>query len=158
MTDIVKVVRVIPASVDVVFEAWLDPKAIRVWMCPGDIFESIAEIDARVGGAYEIVMRSPRKDDRHWGRYVEIDRPRRLSFTWCSDSTDRKETLVSIELVPIGHSECELTLVHTDLPSHATARHRVGWKAHIRELIDFVQGDRSDGLKLTIGFYGASDD
>lgn len=156
MTTSLKVVRIVPASVETVFDAWLDADAIRVWMCPGDIFESIATIDPRVGGKYEIVMRSPGKDDRHWGVYLEIDRPRRLSFTWCSQSTDSRETLVSIDLVPRGMTDCELTLVHSDLPESSVPGHLIGWKAHIRKLIEYLASDAE--LRRIARLYGSTND
>ena len=134
-----RVVRRFDVAAERVFDAWLDPEAIRVWMCPGEIFESPATVNARVGGTYEIVMRSPAGDDPHRGRYVEIDRPRRLAFTWTSASTEGKETLVTIEIRPLSEAACELTLVHSDLPQVQVSQHATGWRAHLRILIAFLE-------------------
>jgi uncharacterized protein YndB with AHSA1/START domain len=50
--------RRMPATRDVVFEAWTDPQGLREWMCPGDTFAAEATLDLRVGGSYRIVMKS----------------------------------------------------------------------------------------------------
>lgn len=151
MAEALKIVRVIAASAEEVFDAWLDPEAIRVWMCPGDIFESVADMDPRVGGEFEITMRSPGHDDPHCGRYIELDRPRRLSFTWRSAGTDMLDTLVSIDLVPLDDDSCELTLIHSDLPRHEVDSHNIGWKAHLRSLAEHLA--RVHGVEFDPGFY-----
>lgn len=144
----VRIVRILPAPPEAVFDAWLDPEAIRVWMCPGDIFESVAEVEPRVGGRFRIVMRSPGRDDPHTGVYLEIDRPRRLVFTWSSAGTSHRDTVVTLELRPHGESGCELTLVHSDLPPDAVEPHTIGWKAHVRVLIGYLE---SRGLSRAAG-------
>jgi uncharacterized protein YndB with AHSA1/START domain len=140
-----RIVRILPAPPEVVFDAWLDPEAIRVWMCPGDIFESVAEIDASEGGEFTIVMPSPGMDDPHTGEYRVIDRPRQLQFTWSSASTYHQPTLVNLDFAPHGDNECELTLTHAELPPDKVEIHTVGWKGHIRVMIDLIEGDTLPG-------------
>lgn len=146
MTAQIRIVRVLVAPPDEVFEAWTDPGAMRVWMCPGDIFESVVELDLRVGGRFSINMRSPHGDDVHQGEYVEIERPHRLAFTWRSKGTHGLATLVRLELKPHGNDGCELTLTHSALPDDEIENHRLGWKAHLRMLVDHVaRWPESDG-------------
>ena len=38
--------RRMPATRDVVFEAWTDPQGLREWMCPGDTFAAEATLTA----------------------------------------------------------------------------------------------------------------
>ncbi len=64
----------------------------------------------------------------HIDRYVEIDRPRRLVFTWAV-ALDREDARrVTIEIVPAG-AGCELTLVHEIAPGFELFKDRVteGW-------------------------------
>lgn len=83
---------------DAVFEAWLDPEQLKLWFCGGSTTVSQVEIDARVGGAYRIVMSDGDRDWPHTGIYQEIDPPRRLVFTWRTPSTNEQETLVTVTL------------------------------------------------------------
>ena len=141
-----RIVRILPAPPEVVFDAWLDPEAIRVWMCPGDIFESVADIDPSVGGSFTIVMRSPGMDDPHTGEYRVIDRPRQLQFTWSSASTYHQQTLVNLEFAPHGDDECELTLTHAELPPDKVELHSFGWKGHLRVMIGLLEASALPGV------------
>ena len=44
--------RRMPAPREIVFEAWIDPKGIHEWMCPGDVISAEATLDVRVGGSF----------------------------------------------------------------------------------------------------------
>ena len=68
------------------------------------------EIDARVGGCFNITRRDG-EDVEHVGTYLEIDRPRRLVFTFGVPKFSAQMTRVSIDLKPLP-AGCELTLTH----------------------------------------------
>lgn len=55
----IRLVRVLPASPEEVFDAWTDPKSIQEWMCPGAISEAVATLDVRINGRFTIIMKSP---------------------------------------------------------------------------------------------------
>ena len=79
--------REIAATAERLFDAWLDAASFSRWMRPSAISETRAENDPRVGGEFRIVMVRDGTDVVHRGTYREIDRPRRLVFTWSSPST-----------------------------------------------------------------------
>src|SRR5215467_6365660 len=85
---VVVVRRTIAAPRERVFDTWLDPALLARFMLPGDVSHATAEVDARVGGRFRIVMNHGRGGAEHWGEYLVIDPPKRLSFTWISASTD----------------------------------------------------------------------
>ena len=129
-----RIVRRLPASPDEVFDAWTDADSIGEWMCAGDIRSVVAEVDARVGGRFRIVMRTDRGLTEHTGEYVEVRRPRRLVFTWRSRTTRDRETLVTIELRPVD-DETEITLIHERLPDDVSRKqHDEGWTAIVESL------------------------
>ena len=75
----IRVRRRIQAPAPALFDAWLDPEAIDAWMRPFDTVRTEATANAVVGGAYRIDMHQPDGGVvEHVGKYVEIDRPRRL--------------------------------------------------------------------------------
>ncbi len=124
----------IAASREEVFAAWTDPKSIRRWMCPGDVIFTEAKMDFRVGGLFRIVMKGEKRDFDHSGEYKIIEAPSKLSFTWISQGTDLKTTLVTIELLERDQGT-ELTLTHEHLPSaDRVDRHTRGW-AQIADLL-----------------------
>ena len=69
------------------------------------------EIDPRVGGAYAFVDRRDGDDVAHVGEYLEIDRPRRVVFTFGVPKYSPLVTTVTIDIVPLEDG-CDLTLTN----------------------------------------------
>jgi uncharacterized protein YndB with AHSA1/START domain len=133
--------RVIPASREEVFAAWIDPESIRHWMCPGDTVTAEAQLDPRVGGAYRIVMKSPTRAYDHAGEYLVVDPPSKLAFTWISNGTDNRPTVVTVELFARGE-ECEVVLTHERLPNaDAVQRHKGGWSQIVERLAEHFRSN-----------------
>jgi uncharacterized protein YndB with AHSA1/START domain len=51
--------KILPASREEVFDAWLDPEGMRRWMCPGPVTSAEVTLEPRVGGRFRIVMSAP---------------------------------------------------------------------------------------------------
>ena len=130
----------IAAPAQVVFDAWLDPEAIAVWMRPFDTARTEATSDPVVGGSYRIDMHQPDGGVvEHIGRYVEINRPRRLAFTWASPATQHKPSLVTIEFVE-SEGVTEMSLTHEQLPEYMAQAHVGGWTSAFEKLAAHVGG------------------
>ncbi|HRO02617.1 MAG TPA: SRPBCC family protein [Terricaulis sp.] len=127
----VRVSRRFDASAERVFNAWLDPAMIeRFIVGPAVREEELVHIrvDARVGGRFSFkVMRGGAAID-HVGTYREIERPRRLVFTWGVDEEQGDLSVVTIEIAPLSHG-CVLTLTHQIDPAWAeyAERTEAGW-------------------------------
>jgi uncharacterized protein YndB with AHSA1/START domain len=119
-----------------VFEAWLDSESLAHWMRPGNFTHATVTIDPRVGGGFRIVMegRTDGGDYEHRGEYLAIEPPSLLSFTWISNATDHKPTVVTIEFHERG-TGTELVLTHRRLAPKAVDAHREGW-TDIMRLLD----------------------
>src|ERR1700722_17365578 len=118
--------RRMPASRDVVFDAWTDPQGLREWMCPGDAVSADAKPDLGVGGSYRIVMKGKTRDYIHTGVYQVVERPSKLVFTW-SREEDEAPTLVTVEFVALGE-ESELVLTHERFQdAEVMKRYQGGW-------------------------------
>jgi uncharacterized protein YndB with AHSA1/START domain len=130
-----RLVRVLDASPEDIFDAWIDSESLAIWMCPGSVQRSVAEVDARVGGRFRIVMKGPDCDHEHEGEYLVLDRPSRLVFTWVSEATRRRPSTVSVDLKRIGPGRTELTLTHEGLPDElAVVKHGSGWGSILEKL------------------------
>jgi uncharacterized protein YndB with AHSA1/START domain len=92
-----------------VFNAWLDADTIRQWFGPGLGEMTRVDVDPRVGGTFWLVQRRGEQDAVHTGEYLELDRPRRLVFTWRTPPSDEQSRVV-IEVAPApGGSDVTVT-------------------------------------------------
>jgi uncharacterized protein YndB with AHSA1/START domain len=112
----VRVTRYLEAPPERVFDAWLVPRTLGQWMFgPRVRDESVVrlDVDPRVGGRFSLKVERKGEIVDHVGEYLEIDRPRRLIFTWAvKGDSDDAPSQVEIEIATSG-SGCVLTLVHT---------------------------------------------
>jgi uncharacterized protein YndB with AHSA1/START domain len=126
-----------PASREVVFEAWTDPQGLREWMCPGDTVSAEAKLDLRVGGSYRIVMKSKTRDYVHTGVYQVVDPPSKLVFTWTREE-EEAPTLVTVEFIAHGE-ESELVLTHERFhDADVMKRYQGGWGTIAEKLAAFL--------------------
>jgi uncharacterized protein YndB with AHSA1/START domain len=126
--------RLIPAPPRVVFDAWLDPKALQRFMCaePG-VRVTRVECDPRVGGQFLIVMNVGGQDVPHRGQYLEIERYERLAFTWRSPYAG-EGSRVTLHFAESRSGETRLTLEHVGLADEETSKHHRGWSYILAEL------------------------
>ncbi len=126
--------RLIPAPPRVVFDAWLDPKALQRFMCGGPgVRVARVECDPRVGGQFLIVMNVEGHDVSHRGQYLEIERYKRLAFTWLSPYAG-EGSRVTLQFAESRNGETRLTLEHVGLADAETSKHHVGWSHILTEL------------------------
>ena len=132
--------RTIAAPAEDLFDAWLDPEALAIWMRPGEIRKTVATVDPRVGGSYEIIMSSATERYPTAGVYRVIDRPRQLVFTWHPSGDAQKESLVTVDFIARGE-RTEVVVTHERLPESARPSHSNGWTSGLERLDEaFRQG------------------
>jgi uncharacterized protein YndB with AHSA1/START domain len=140
---IVRVTRRYRFAPERVFDAFLDTSLIGAWMFgPRVRSEEIVrlELEARVGGVFSFVVRRDGAEINHVGRYLEIDRPRRLAFTWGIEGESAEESRVMVEIAPVENG-CELTLTHEMHPKWAefTARAEEAWAKMLEALASALE-------------------
>jgi uncharacterized protein YndB with AHSA1/START domain len=97
-----------------VFDAWLDPQAVRVWLGAAARREGMGEltevvVDPRVGGAFRFVYRQAGRELVQAGQYLELSPPRRLVHTWDIALPHVERVVIQISETADG---CELVLDH----------------------------------------------
>ncbi|MFI5457492.1 MAG: SRPBCC domain-containing protein [Isosphaerales bacterium] len=123
-----RITRRFDASPERVFDAWIDPQTARKWL-----FGSLeshpdrrVEIDARVGGSWLMTNRWEGQELEGIGEYLEIDRPRRLAFTFAIPQFGPHFDRIVVEIVTDG-TGCVLTLTHELLPPDYHSATESGW-------------------------------
>ena len=136
------------ASPKRVFDAFLDVETARRFLFATATGEMItAEIEPRVGSRFTFTERRPDMGDvRHVGEYLEIDRPRRLVFTFGVPQFDARMTIVTIEIRPEG-SGCELTLTNDGVPPDYAKRNHEGWSRILADLLPAYDGVHGAGWR-----------
>ena len=129
MTDLtVNVKRTINAPIEKVFDAWLNPETLAQFILPmPGMPEPNVENDAKEGGEFTIVMHVGEDEVPHAGKYLEINRPNKLVFTWSSPySTD--DSTVTLNFSEIENNKTVVELTHIKfLDEEARSDHEGGW-------------------------------
>jgi uncharacterized protein YndB with AHSA1/START domain len=115
--------RLLPARREDVYALWVDAERMPHWILDG----GSATLDVRVGGKYHLDMHYEGKSYPHSGEYLELIPPKRLVFTWISESTNWLPSIVTIDLIDRGE-QTEIVLTHEGLPDEKSAiSHQEGW-------------------------------
>jgi uncharacterized protein YndB with AHSA1/START domain len=100
------------APAERVYDAFLDPARAGKFLFATPTGQIVrCEIDARVGGTYTIVDRRDAEDVVHTGKYLALERPRRIVFTLSVEKYSSREDTVMIDIAPLA-TGCTLTLTH----------------------------------------------
>lgn len=132
----VVVSRQIKASPETIFSFFTDPQRWLQWQGVD------ATIEPTPAGTFRMNVRG---DGYASGRFVEVDPPRRLVFSWGWEMPGNPvppgSSTVEIELVPDGDgSATTVTLTHRGLPPEACEAHRVGWEHYLSRLVVRAEG------------------
>lgn len=116
--------RTIPASPEEVFDAWLDPTV------PCNPWHGSARLEwePKEGNLWYF-LRILDGDDRrpHFGRFVTLQRGRKIQLDWMSYNTCGLESVVTVTFKPQG-DDTLLSLTHANIPENDLGRaHEQGW-------------------------------
>ena len=145
-STIVRVQRAYACTAEAIYDAWLDPLVARRFLFATPQGEVVrCDIEPGVNGRFTIVDRRPMEldpsratDVEHCGRFLQLDRPRRIAFAFQLPQSQSHETTVIIDIEPQGDG-CELTLRHDLGPADEETREMLeraehGWTTLLGEL------------------------
>jgi uncharacterized protein YndB with AHSA1/START domain len=119
----ITVTRSIPAAVDDVFDVWMDPKSPGgPWFGAGRLIFNPA-----VDGLFYLTVTHEGRTWPHYGRFIRMERPHEVEYTWVSEGTQGVESIVAVTFSAQGDGT-EVTLRHSGVPDDEMGRkHQEGW-------------------------------
>ena len=115
--------RTVAATPAEVFDTWLDANS------PGGPWFGTQRVilDAKVDGLFYHCVEHEGRAWAHYGRFIALDRPRRIEHTWVSDGTRGLESVVTLTFAPEGPAT-RVILKHSGVPDDDFGRqHGEGW-------------------------------
>ena len=129
--------KIVRATATDIFNAWTVPSEMVRWMTP--VGNAVAEVDLRVGGRFRLVMADEHLSIEHTGEYRVIRPPNLLSFTWRSEFTGMRDTLVTVRLTERSTHETELEVIHELGTAEQAASHTEGWNQIVSRLESYLE-------------------
>jgi uncharacterized protein YndB with AHSA1/START domain len=146
--------RTFDATPDRVFAAWTDPDQFGQWFGPVGMKTVRCDIDAKVGGAWRLMGEGENlPGGAHPGRirptvsgkYLEIEPPSRLVFTWAWHEKDDfgsprgQESVVTIQFTAAGERTEMIFTQAVFKEEQARAAHNRGWTESFDKLGNFLR-------------------
>ena len=138
LTD-VTVTRTIPASPENVYDLWINPKS------PGGPWFGAERVilNPVVDGLFYWLVKHEGRTWPHYGRFLRLEWPRVVEYTWMSEGTKGAESIVTLTMEPRG-GETEVTLRHSGVPDDEMGRrHKDGWTWILNALAEGLAARRS---------------
>jgi uncharacterized protein YndB with AHSA1/START domain len=152
---ILRMTRTFDATADRVFAAWTNPEQFGQWFGPVGMKTLDCDLDARVGGAWRLMGEASNVPGAHSGampirptvsgKYLEVEPPARLVFTWAWHERDDfasprgQESVVTVLFKPSGE-RTEMVFTQAVLKDEqALDAHRRGWTDSFDKLEDFFR-------------------
>lgn len=149
--DVLVVRKVLRASAEFLYDAWTVPTLMARWFHSTSTWTTeVVRADVRVGGRWELLMREGDATRcRVFGKYLALERPTRVVFTWHPDEREDYETTVTVTFRAIDRDTTELVLAHAGLrDAPDRERHGRGWDGCLASLGDLI-GAREENQRRT---------
>jgi len=139
--------RVLRATPDRVYRAFLDPNAMAKWLPPNGFTGKVHHMEAKVGGTHKMSFTnfSTGKSHSFGGRYLELRPHERIRYTDNFDDPNlpgEMQTTVTLKKVSCG---TELTIVQEGVPDVIPAEAcYLGWQESLALLAKLVEAEIPD--------------
>ena len=147
MPSTIRLHRVLRATPERVYRAFLDPDAKVKWLPPNGFTGKIHHMDARVGGSYKMSFTNFTTGKSHsfGGQYVELTPHERIRYTDKFDDPNlagAMQVTVSLKRVSVG---TEVNITQEGVPDIIPAEAcYLGWQESLTLLAQLVEADIPD--------------
>ena len=113
----IRIVRVMPAPPQLVFEAWTNPEHFSQWF--GEYGSELVDVsmDVRPGGKWTSTMLVEHEGQQlkmpFFGTYKEVDPPGHLALTFEDPEGSGNEELMTVDLTDLGDGTTEMVFTQT---------------------------------------------
>ena len=148
LTNTVRLHRVLRASPERVYRAFLDPDAMAKWIPPHGFTGKVHHMDATVGGSYKMSFTNfgTGKSHSFGGKYVELKPHELIRYTDQFDDPNlpgQMQVTISLRSVSCG---TDLTIVQEGVPSAIPVELcYLGWQESLSLLAHLVEPEIPDG-------------
>jgi len=143
----VRLHRVLRATPERVYRAFVDPDAMAKWLPPNGFTGKVHHMDARVGGSYRMSFTNFSTGSSHTfgGTYVELQPGERLRYTdRFDDPSLAGEMITTVSLASVACGT-ELTVVQEGIPDVIpTEACYLGWQESLVLLAKLVEAEIPD--------------
>jgi uncharacterized protein YndB with AHSA1/START domain len=147
MPSTIRLHRVLQATPERVYRAFLDPDAKAKWLPPNGFTGKVHHIDARVGGSYKMSFTNFTTGKSHsfGGQYVELVPHERIRYTDRFDDPNlpgAMQVTVSLKKVSVG---TEVNITQEGVPDVIPAEAcYLGWQESLALLAKLVEAEIPD--------------
>jgi uncharacterized protein YndB with AHSA1/START domain len=142
MPSTIRLHRVLRATPERVYRAFLDPDAMAKWLPPNGFTGKVHEMNAKVGGSYKMSFTNFNTGTRHsfGGKYLELVPNERLRYTDAFDDPNlpgQMVTTVALKKVSFG---TEINVTQEGVPDVIPAEAcYLGWQESLTMLAMLVE-------------------
>lgn len=146
-TNTVRLHRVLRATPERIYRAFLDPEAMAKWLPPHGFTGKVHHLDAKVGGSYKMSFTNFTTGHSHsfGGEYLELVPNERIRHTDRFDDPNlpgEMQTTVTLRQVSCG---TELNIVQEGIPAPIPVEAcYLGWQESLMLLAQLVEAEISD--------------
>ena len=146
-TNAVRLHRVLRATPEKVYRAFLDPEAKVKWLPPNGFTAKVHHLEARVGGSYKMSFKNFTTGQSHsfGGQYVELTPHERIRYTDKYDDPNlpgAMQVTISLKKVSVG---TELNITQEGVPDVIPAEAcYLGWQESLVLLGKLVEAEIPD--------------
>ncbi len=146
-TSTIRPHRVLRATPERVYRAFLDPDAMAKWLPPNGFTCKVHHLDAKVGGTYKMSFTNFTTGKSHsfGGTYLELKPCERIRYTDKFDDPNmagEMQTTITLKKVSFG---TEATIVQEGVPSVIPAEAcYLGWQESLIVLAKLVEAEIPD--------------
>ncbi|MET1057345.1 MAG: SRPBCC family protein [Pedobacter sp.] len=134
--------RVIKASPEKVYRAFVEATALASWIPPYGYLATVQELDVRTGGTFKMSFQnfSTGKIDSFGGEYLEVKPNELLKYTDKFDDPNLPGTMVNTIWLKKTSVGTDLQILQENIPAMIPAEMcYLGWQESLEKLIKLVE-------------------